>query len=231
MTVIQLYFMRHGQTLMNQKGLVQGVGEGWLNNIGVQQAQSAAWNLRQQQLHFDLAFSSPRQRARQTAQIVLAATQPDLKLQTLPSLGEVNFGHYEGQRERQMFAEVIQHRHLNAQTLTQYIQKVGTAAFLQELVDAIWQLDLQTAENYQQVVRRMQAALKKIINQAQEQAGTKVLVVSHGLSLMILLATLTPHIQLPITGLDNVSCSQVNFVDGIWQIETINQQLGEEKQV
>ena len=79
---IKLYLMRHGQTQLNQAGLVQGVTDGWLNTKGIRQVQAAAVDFQQRGLHFDLTFSSPSQRARQTAQIVLAAVNPDLPIQT-----------------------------------------------------------------------------------------------------------------------------------------------------
>lgn len=218
---IKLYLMRHGQTQLNQAGLVQGVTDGWLNTKGIRQVQAAAVDFQQRGLHFDLTFSSPSQRARQTAQIVLAAVNPDLPIQTLTQLSEVNFGNYESQLESDLAADLLHKLEFQPQQLQIFIQQNGWSKTLELILDTLSDLD-QTAENYQMVISRLQVAMQMIIHQASRQSVQQVLIVAHGLSLLVLLSILDNSVILPQQGLDNASVSQVNYEDGIYQVVSIN---------
>lgn len=218
---IKLYLMRHGQTQLNQAGIVQGVTDGWLNTKGIRQVQATAVDFQQRGLHFDLAFSSPSQRARQTAQIVLAAVNPDLPIQTLTQLSEVNFGNYESQLESDLAADILHKLEFQPQQLQIFIQQNGWSKTLELILDTLSDLD-QTAENYQMVISRLQVAMQMIIHQASRQSVQQVLIVAHGLSLLVLLSILDNSVILPQQGLDNASVSQVNYEDGIYQVVSIN---------
>lgn len=63
-----IYVVRHGQTDLNNEGRLQGRFGEPLNEVGVQQATS----LREELAHitFDCVFSSPQERAVQTAEII-----------------------------------------------------------------------------------------------------------------------------------------------------------------
>lgn len=218
---IKLYLMRHGQTQLNQAGLVQGVTDGWLNTKGIRQVQAAAVDFQQRGLHFDLTFSSPSQRARQTAQIVLAAVNPDLPIQTLTQLSEVNFGNYESQLESDLAADLLHKLEFQPQQLQIFIQQNGWSKTLELILDTLSDLD-QTAENYQMLISRLQVAMQMIIHQASRQSVQQVLIVAHGLSLLVLLSILDNSVILPQQGLDNASVSQVDYEDGIYQVVSIN---------
>jgi uncharacterized phosphatase len=65
--LVMIYVVRHGQTQWNVEGRLQGRNGLPLNSAGIEQAD----NLREQigNIKFDLVFSSPQQRAIQTAEI------------------------------------------------------------------------------------------------------------------------------------------------------------------
>lgn len=62
-----IYVVRHGQTDLNKEGRLQGRNGFPLNESGVRQAESLRDKL--QQVRFDYVFSSPQERAVQTAEI------------------------------------------------------------------------------------------------------------------------------------------------------------------
>ena len=66
---MRLYIMRHGETEWNVRRLYQGHSDIPLNENGVALAEITGRGLRD--IPFDLAFTSPLRRARQTAEIVL----------------------------------------------------------------------------------------------------------------------------------------------------------------
>ncbi|WP_173108114.1 histidine phosphatase family protein [Bacillus sp. KH172YL63] len=63
-----IYVIRHGQTDLNQEGRLQGRRGRPLNEAGMIQAQNAKEALCD--IHFDYVFSSPQERAVQTAEII-----------------------------------------------------------------------------------------------------------------------------------------------------------------
>ncbi|MBO6014130.1 MAG: histidine phosphatase family protein [Oscillospiraceae bacterium] len=87
-----LYIIRHGQTEMNSRRLLQGRSDIPLNSQGIAQAEEAALLLRSKGICFDHVFSSPLARAVQTAAILADGTP----VHTDPRLIEMDYGPYEG---------------------------------------------------------------------------------------------------------------------------------------
>ena len=67
-----IYVIRHGQTDLNQEGRLQGRNGLPLNDFGVQQAEELKNDLNK--INFDNVFSSPQERAVQTAEIATEMT-------------------------------------------------------------------------------------------------------------------------------------------------------------
>jgi probable phosphoglycerate mutase len=93
LTHTPFWFLRHGETDWNARGLSQGNVEVPLNANGIAQAHAAAALLRGRGIRSLVA--SPLSRAQDTAMIVAAAL--DLPIETDPELREVSFGVQEGQ--------------------------------------------------------------------------------------------------------------------------------------
>ena len=62
-----IYLVRHGQTLQNQAGLLQGRSDFPLNEMGREQARRVGAFFREQGVRFDAVYTSPLRRAVQTA--------------------------------------------------------------------------------------------------------------------------------------------------------------------
>lgn len=96
-----LYFVRHGQSLVNVGGLFctrpgTGLDQG-LTELGKEQAAYDGKKAAAAGLKFDLILSSPSARARETALIIAQQVgYPADKIQILDSLKELQFGELEG---------------------------------------------------------------------------------------------------------------------------------------
>ena len=88
----RIYIIRHGQTDLNRKHILQGRVDEPLNEDGIRQAREAAELLKQLDITIDSAWSSPLQRAMDTAMIVAG----DIPSQTDERLLEMDYGPYEG---------------------------------------------------------------------------------------------------------------------------------------
>ena len=85
-----LYIIRHGQTEMNNRRVLQGRSNYPLNAVGIAQAREAAERLKD--IRFDRVYSSPLIRAVQTAKLVVPSIAPILEERLI----EMDYGPYEG---------------------------------------------------------------------------------------------------------------------------------------
>ena len=94
--ITQLVLLRHGQSLWNRDKKFTGWSDVPLSAKGEQEAEQAAYLLKQAGLTFDLCFTSSLQRAKTTARIVLSAMQLDLPVHESWRLNERHYGALEG---------------------------------------------------------------------------------------------------------------------------------------
>lgn len=88
---MRIWITRHGQTKLNKKKLMQGRTDEPLNDIGRGQAKRARKNIGE--INFDAVYSSPLQRAVETAAII-GNIDPSQVIKD-PRITEVDFGIYE----------------------------------------------------------------------------------------------------------------------------------------
>ena len=88
---MKLFVVRHGETVRNIVGLVQGKTESMLTEYGKEQARQVKEKLQGQT--FDLVFSSPLSRAYQTAEIIIDGKLP---ITIDERLNERDYGDFEG---------------------------------------------------------------------------------------------------------------------------------------
>lgn len=87
-----LYIIRHGKTDWNDRRKIQGRTDIPLNSEGRQMAEEAREEYKD--IHFDICFSSPLIRAKETAEILLR--DRDIPIIYDDRLMEMSFGVYEG---------------------------------------------------------------------------------------------------------------------------------------
>lgn len=85
-----IYIIRHGQTELNRRQVLQGRSDAPLNERGIAQAQQMAEALAG--VVFCRVFSSPLRRAVQTARIVAPNVEPEMDERLI----EMDYGPYEG---------------------------------------------------------------------------------------------------------------------------------------
>ena len=89
-----LYITRHGQTDWNKEERLQGHTDIPLNENGKEMAKAAG--IRYSDIKFDVCYSSPLLRAKETAELILEGR--DIPIITDDRLKEMCFGEYEGIR-------------------------------------------------------------------------------------------------------------------------------------
>lgn len=89
-----VYVIRHGRTVMNERGCLQGQTDCPLNEAGKEQAQLAGEKLRERGVKITHVFSSPLTRPIETAEIATGISRTEFTLDK--RILEMNFGDYEG---------------------------------------------------------------------------------------------------------------------------------------
>lgn len=136
----RLVLVRHGESVGNALGYYQGQADFGLNERGRAQAQALAQRWKCERVSFDVAISSPLQRARQTAEIIAEAL--NLELEFNPLWKERNNGHLAGLNQQEA-AE----RHPRPAFINPYMPIGGTG-------ESQWDLYLRAGQAVREIMAR-----------------------------------------------------------------------------
>nr|WP_238717914.1 histidine phosphatase family protein [Petrachloros mirabilis] len=166
---LRLLLVRHGETDWNRDGRFQGQIDVPLNDNGRHQGQKAADFLKA--VAFDFAVSSPMQRPRETAELILAH-HPQVPLTLDEALREISHGEWEGALESE-----IESRYPGD------LERWRTAPAT---------VQMPAGETLQDVWERAIAAWERLVEQAKAQKlGQTGLVVAHDAINKVILCHLT----------------------------------------
>lgn len=165
-----IHFVRHGRTVLNEQRRTQGSSDSPLTPEGRRGARATAEHLGR--LPLARAYLSPQGRVGRTADILLAG-RPDVERATLEGLREYDYGIYDGGPDEEMLRALDPARHLPGVLSGAHPGAPGGIG----AVDYLAHVD---------------AALARIVADLREDAragrpNARVLVVSHGMTLMTLL--------------------------------------------
>ena len=90
---MKIYFIRHGETIWNKEKKIQGQSDIPLNEYGRELAYVTADAIKE--IPFDIVYSSPLLRAKETAEILVENRNLDIHVD--PRLIEMSFGEGEGE--------------------------------------------------------------------------------------------------------------------------------------
>ncbi|MCR4616269.1 MAG: histidine phosphatase family protein [Clostridiales bacterium] len=100
---MNLYIIRHGETDLNAKGVMQGRLDEPLNQSGRELAVLTGQAMKD--IRFDYCISSPFDRAMETVKIVLRESGNNIPISTDDRICEIDFGDIEGKKLEEMGPE------------------------------------------------------------------------------------------------------------------------------
>lgn len=217
--MIKFYVVRHGQTLFNKLGLVQG----WCNSALTEEGIEAAQNLGRgmKYILFDAAYCSTLYRTKETIlEILKAKGQSDLPISEIEGLREACFGDFESQSTNYMWNEVA--LYLGFASKDEMNQAIDERTIeTRNIMDAIKKLDKsEMAEDYETLRLRTQSAFTKIAKKEVKKGSSNVLIVSHGMSILGMLQTLGGDSLLD-GHLDNTSVCEVDYENGYFEVKSM----------
>ena len=207
---IRFYLVRHGETPMNQAGLLQGITDAPLTQKGEAAADRVGELLRP--VTFGAAFTSDRRRAVDTAKRILAPQI--MPITELTGLREYYFGGLEGTSEQALMRHSVARAGLLPMTQLWF----GPERFAR-LIRNFHRMDpTGQAESLPELKQRVTAAFDQVVAQSPNDAN--VLVVAHGVVLSTLIYMIAPKL-LPLNLLKNTSVTRVDY-DGEWHVLGVN---------
>lgn len=189
------YFIRHGQTDLNLKGIVQGRGvDTSLNENGRNQAE--AFYTAYKHIPFDKIYTSSLVRTHQTVDRFVQELH--IPKEDLLGLDEISWGVYEGQ--------------VQDETIMKGFAKVVSSWRNNDL-----DLSIENGESPNELVKRQKEAILYMLSKEDEHT---ILVCMHGRALRILLCHLT---DVPVCMMDdfphtNTSLYVLTYEDGKFEI-------------
>jgi probable phosphoglycerate mutase len=128
----KIYLARHGQDKDNETGILNGHRDMPLTEIGMDQASQVAKKIKDFKIHFDKIYSSPLQRAYQTAKTISDCLQNDSP-EKIDLLIERDFGIMTGKPTKDI-VELCSPDILQTDTITYFLSPEGAETFPQ-LID------------------------------------------------------------------------------------------------
>ena len=152
-----IYLTRHGQTLWNIEKRLQGRGNSPLTGEGIERAKELRDRIKD--IHIDIIYSSPIERALTTANIIKG--DKSIEVITDDGLMEMCFGDYEGK-------------------ITDEVMKENPNWDISLIMKGNTELTAPNGENLAEVRDRVARSMNKII---EKNRGKTILIVAHGITL------------------------------------------------
>ena len=122
---MKIYFIRHGETIWNKEKKIQGQSDIPLNEYGKELAHITAEAIKD--IPFDIVYSSPLIRAKETAEILVK--DRNMEIQENPLLVEMSFGEGEGESLPEIHTHPEMKLHNFIHNPGEYIPPVGGETF------------------------------------------------------------------------------------------------------
>ena len=194
----RIWVVRHGQSMLNAVERIQGWSDAPLTPTGREQSTTRGLDFAAAGIRFDAAFSGDGMRHRETAAGLLAAAGSALTAQPDPRWRELSFGALEGMHVRR-FARLMEE---HAEAERPFIATLDALAAEDPL-----------AETPATVAVRALEALHDAAD-----AGSEVLVVTSGITIMSLLHTLGGALDAR-SGPANLSVSTIRRHEDAWIVD------------
>ena len=190
---MRLYIIRHGETVWNTEGRLQGRKDIDLNENGVRLGKITGEGLKD--IPFDLVFTSPLKRAKETAILALAGRK--VPIIEDKRLIEISFGSWEGLCCRKDNCQIPEDK------------------FPKFFEDALKYVPPEDGETLQNVIARTGDFYKELINTPEYQ-DMNILIAAHGCSTRALLCNVLDEYKDFWRGMvpPNCAVSIVDVTDG-----------------
>jgi broad specificity phosphatase PhoE len=217
---VTIYLTRHGRTWLNELDRVQGWSDSPLTTAGKEDAVRLGTALSDADMMIDAAYSADMVRHRETAETVLAVMGVDIPVTVTPNLREMSFGGFEGGPNRVMYDAVL--AQANVDSLAGLEKRVDGESALLKLFESLEEANpvpTMPTETAREVAARVLQEFEDIVAEAGTRGHENVLVVSSGVTILVVLHALGHPFN---EAIKNASVSTLVYAAGEWSVERVN---------
>ncbi|WP_125589077.1 histidine phosphatase family protein [Companilactobacillus jidongensis] len=180
---MEVYFVRHGQTIFNLMSKMQGWSDSPLTDTGIEDLKKTGSYL--SKVHFDALYSSDLKRAMDTAEIIKKENDAsDLNLKTSKNFREIFFGSFEGLKNTDTWKTIGEPYGVTNQN---DLAKKYSMSFVR---DAMKKADpLNFAESAEEIENRIKRGFEQLLDE--NAVDSRILVVTHGTFIKTLMMNFT----------------------------------------
>lgn len=218
--VVTVYLTRHGETMLNALGRVQGWSDSPLTDEGRATAEHLGAGLAEAGVDFEAAYSADMVRHWETVSLALDEVGYRGEAVRDERLREIAFGRFEGGDGLEMWNEIAVE--LGYADLGEMFS--DPAFDMNAALEAMARLNEGSgvkAETPGEVADRALAALNEIASERSKKGGD-VLVVSSGITIIAALDALGADLSEVTEGIENGAVSKLEYRDGAWSVLSVN---------
>ncbi|SKA63272.1 probable phosphoglycerate mutase [Eubacterium uniforme] len=166
---MNIYIFRHGTTEWNKTFKIQGASNIPLAEAGIEQAHIAGAALKEANLSFDMVFSSPLDRAYETAKILTSYTNEGIEITKDSRIRELEFGDFEGHTFEEL-AGIDGSPFIYFKTSPDLYNEKAPYYYKENQPESLSHLCKRTKDFFENVIEPLE----------KEQPNSNVLIVAHG---------------------------------------------------
>ncbi|AMB59778.1 histidine phosphatase family protein [Microterricola viridarii] len=218
---VTIYLTRHGETMLNALGRVQGWSDAPLTSKGRDVASQLGTGLAAAGVTFDAAHAADMIRHGETLALALEGLDFAGEVGRDARLREMAFGRFEGASNAEMWEAVA----------AEAAKANGGAAVDESAFDFKRGLEAMVrlnegsglvAETLAEVTDRAFAALTEIAENQLARGGGNVLVVSSGITIMAAIGAMGADLEKATGGIGNAAVAELQYSGGSWTVATFN---------
>lgn len=215
MNAVTFYIARHGETLLNILGKLQGWSDSPLTTQGKKEAELQAIGL--QNTNFLFAYSSDSGRAVNTANIILSMNRSrSIELRQDARLREWCFGSLEA-TSNQDFIKIL------SDEFGVGFSMAELNSHLLKIPDVIVRADTtKWAEKFDVIANRVNNVFTDIAMEAMEAGGGNVLIVTHAFLIKTMIYLYSPNRMSEVDKIKNASITKITYANGNFEVGKIN---------
>lgn len=211
---MKVLLIRHGKTIFNTQGKVQGWSDTPLTEAGRAGAMTLGKNLAGETI--DGWYASDSGRARETASILQAySNHAHLPLHEHEGLREVYFGTFEGGFNSAMLESL-------KEGLSPKFKDVHMMwdVPVPDVVDTLCTIDNGEAESWDVYEKRVTKAMKNVVKHAKEENCEQIAIVSHGFTIRTLIHVYGYSGE--VTDIENCSMTEIDASGESFIVNNVN---------
>lgn len=217
---VTIYFTRHGETMLNLLGRVQGWSDAPLTEKGRAVAGHLGAGLADAGVRIDAAYAADMLRHGETISLALGELPYAGEIVRDARLREMAFGRFEGASNTEMWGAIsgeLEKANGGPVAEDEFDFDVALAAMvrLNEGSGLI-------AETSAQVAERALASLNAIAEAQAANGGGNVLVVSSGITIVSAITAMGATLDRVTKGIGNGAVTELRYSAGVWTVASVN---------